>query len=287
MTRFLLAERLKHLQVNEVGLLVNRLTPLTTIQTPVASIEVKQYPDKLNASWKHPYVQAWLHSFQSGSIAGMLQLDRSVFGTKLRPDLMALALKYERSWLAQGTESTKALGQVRGSTRKPFAQKGRGKARVGTIRSPQFVGGYTVHGPRPHDKTTDIQRKVYSLAIRSALSAKFAQSQLIVVDCLQFLTNNADKMHCIGLLRQLGISGRKSLVLHGHSEPDSLLMHSFDSFTKRDPYDGVPEGERPILYASARHVSVGSLLDNEILVLDKEGVEVLEEMYRVKQNGGL
>ena len=70
-----------------------------------------------------------------------MELQKSVFGTRIRPDILAAAIKYEKSWLEQGTESTKNLGQVRGSTRKPFPQKGRGKSRVGTLRAPQFKGG--------------------------------------------------------------------------------------------------------------------------------------------------
>lgn len=89
-------------------------------------------------------VHAWCNSFESGSPMGLLELDRSVFGAPIRKDLIAHALRYERSWREQGTESSKNLGQVRGSTRKPFPQKGRGKARVGTLRAPHFRGGMLI-----------------------------------------------------------------------------------------------------------------------------------------------
>jgi large subunit ribosomal protein L4 len=78
------------------------------------------------------------HSFRTGNFLGSLPF---FFYTKPRQDIIYRCLQYEKSWFKQSTESTKQLGQVRGSTRKPFPQKGRGKARVGTIRSPQFRGG--------------------------------------------------------------------------------------------------------------------------------------------------
>lgn len=82
-------------------------------------------------------------------------MDRSVFGATIRPDILARALRYEESWREQGTESTKNLGQVRGSTRKPFQQKGRGKARVGTVRAPQWKGGKVEHGKQTGIKYND------------------------------------------------------------------------------------------------------------------------------------
>ncbi|OAJ38131.1 ribosomal protein L4/L1 family protein, variant [Batrachochytrium dendrobatidis JEL423] len=122
------------------------LHPLTQVKSigRLSLSNVPKFEDLKNAWWKYPYVQSWLHSFKTGAFIGLLELDRTVFGVKVRPDILAQVLKYERDWHKQGTESSKALGQVRGSTRKPFPQKGRGKARVGTIRAPQFVGGMLV-----------------------------------------------------------------------------------------------------------------------------------------------
>ncbi|KAH6565520.1 hypothetical protein BASA50_003630 [Batrachochytrium salamandrivorans] len=258
------------------------LHPLTQIQTieKLPMDDIPTYPDISNAWWKYPYVQSWLHSFSTGAFLGLLELNRSVFGVKVRPDILAKVLKYERDWHEQGTESSKNLGQVRGSTRKPFPQKGRGKARVGTIRAPQFVGGYAVHGPRPHNKATDIPRKVYDLGIRTALSTKFAQDQLIVVDLLH--TDSKSKTTMREQLRRLDLSGRKVYFLYGSSQPTTTLINVMDTFTKAGPTDAVPEGERKILVAAAGHVSVSALLEYEMLVLDKEAVEVLEQKYRTE-----
>ena len=87
-------------------------------------------------------VQAWIQSFTTGKCIGMMELDRSVFGVNpKRPDLIRRAIDYELSWLAQGTESSKSLGQVRGSTAKKFPQKGRGAARHGHLRANLMKGG--------------------------------------------------------------------------------------------------------------------------------------------------
>lgn len=80
----------------------------------------------------------FLHSFKTGLNLGLLPFLSFI---PPRQDILFRCLKYEESWFSQSTQSTKQLGQVRGSTRKPFPQKGRGKARVGTLRSPQFRGG--------------------------------------------------------------------------------------------------------------------------------------------------
>eukprot|EP00842_Homolaphlyctis_polyrhiza_P006107 jgi/Hompol1/6498/HPOL_002275-RA len=255
------------------------LHPHTKLQTtdrlPFAN--VPKYPDIANAWWKYPFVQAWLHSFETGAFVGMLELDRNIFGVPVRSDILAKVAKYERDWMEQGTESTKALGQVRGSTRKPFPQKGRGMARVGTIRSPHFRGGYQSHGPRPHNKATDIQRKVYDLGIRTALSTKFAQDQIVIVDRLGVRERSKEELR--EKLRLLGLSGRKTCFLYGAAQPSLDLIYVMDSFTIAEPTEEVPEGERQLLVASAEHVSVSALLEYEMLVLDKEAVELLEEKY--------
>ncbi|KAI9338928.1 ribosomal protein L4 domain-containing protein, partial [Zopfochytrium polystomum] len=129
-------------------------------------------------------VHAWIQSFETGDAVGFVELDRTVFGARVRHDLLARAVRYEGIWRLAGTASTKDMAQVRATTKKPFAQKGRGAARQGSLAGPHYVGGYTAHGPRPHLTTTDIQQKVYDAAIRSALSAKFSQDQVIVVDRL-------------------------------------------------------------------------------------------------------
>ncbi|KAI9013320.1 ribosomal protein L4 domain-containing protein [Gaertneriomyces semiglobifer] len=234
-------------------------------------------------AWKSPTVQSFLHSFQSGEPVGLIHLDRTVFGTTPRSDLLYQALRYEESWMAQGTESSKALGQVRGSTRKPFPQKGRGKARQGTLRAPQFVGGFKPHGPRPHDKSLDIPRKVYNAAIRSALSVKFAQDQLQVVDSLHLNSAQGSfKQDMYDRLVALSLEGKKVFFVYGNEEPEVELIRAAEHFTRRQANPEIGQlKERPLLVMSARQIAVRPILQNQYLVLDKAAVEVLEEMYHV------
>ncbi|KAJ3012198.1 54S ribosomal protein L4 mitochondrial [Thoreauomyces humboldtii] len=246
---------------------------------PISS--VAQFSDIKNHTWRTPYLHSFISSFSSGETLGLVNLDRSVFGSTPRQDLLARALRYEKSWREQGTESTKNLGQVRGSTRKPFQQKGRGKARVGTVRAPQWRGGYIVHGPRPHDKTTDLPRKVYNGAIRSALSAKYLQNQLLVVDSLTIPSSL--KAALWGPMESNNLLQKKVYFLYGDEEPEECLVKASEKFWKRDarPDKGLGP-EKQILVSSARNVTVNPLLENEIVVLDKKALEVLEEMYHVE-----
>lgn len=234
----------------------------------------------LDLWWKNATIDSWCHSFNTGQKIGMISLDKNVFAATQRKDLIARAVKYEASWRQQGTESTKNLGQVRGSTRKPFPQKGRGKARVGTLRSPHFRGGYSSHGPRPHNKTIDIPKKVYDAGLRSAISTKYAQDQVLIVDALNL--NEVSKAELQQKMENLLIKGKKVYFIYGDQEPNVNLIKASDLFSKkRNSTDG--EVENPLLVSWVQHISVTPILDNEVLVLDKTAVEVLEEMYSIKK----
>jgi large subunit ribosomal protein L4 len=112
--------------VNGTSLYLNQLTEITPVRTFVSPIH------------------AWMESFETGKKVALIELSKDVFGQRIRNDILYRVLRYEKSWREAGTESTKALGQVRGTTRKVFPQKGRGKARVGTIRAPHFRGGNAI-----------------------------------------------------------------------------------------------------------------------------------------------
>ncbi|KAJ3409196.1 hypothetical protein CcCBS67573_g06702 [Chytriomyces confervae] len=226
-------------------------------------------------------MECFLRSFSQGTPLGIMKLSPSVFGLTPRADLMHRVVMYEEAWRQQGTESSKSLGQVRGTTRKPFPQKGRGKARVGTLRAAHFVGGYAVHGPKPGPRMPDINLKVYNSAIRHALSTKYAQNQLVVVDSLS-LPNDL-KLTLAERLEMLGIRGKKAYLMYGDLEPAEHLVRSADKFLSKPKTEDVPHGEKRLLVSSADLVSVLPVLENEVLVLDKAAVELLEEMYAMEE----
>lgn len=115
-----------------------------------------------------------------------IELMDYVFGVEFNEAVVHQAVVMQQANERQGTHATKTRGMVRGGGRKPWKQKGTGRARAGSVRSPLWVGGGTVFGPAPRSHAKDMPRKARRLAIRCALSAKVAEGALIVVDNLTF-----------------------------------------------------------------------------------------------------
>ena len=216
-------------------------------------------------------VEKVIKSFQTGSILGTLAIPSQFLPQ--RQDIIYRCLRYEESWIAQGTESTKQLGQVRGSSNKPFPQKGRGKARVGTIRAPQHKGGYTVHGPRPHTKMININRKVYELGLKSCFGIKSMQDQLHFVDDLIFTGTKKSELQ--EHLERLGLLGKKIYFI---TQNQGSLVRISDQFTKKLKIQG-EGGENPILMTDPKYIGVKNLMDYEHLVIDKQAMEYLLSKY--------
>jgi large subunit ribosomal protein L4 len=121
----------------------------------------------------------------------------------------------------QGTHMTKSRSFVSGGNQKPWKQKGTGRARQGSIRSPQWRGGGVVFGPTPRDYRTDIPRKVRQLARKSALNARAREGALHVIERLAFRSHKTAQL--AGLLGSLGLDGRKALVLTAGHNPNAYL----------------------------------------------------------------
>jgi large subunit ribosomal protein L4 len=114
--------------------------------------------------------------------AGEIELDDSVFGLPARKDILARVVNWQLAKRRAGTHKVKTRGEVSGSTRKLFSQKGTGNARMGSARTTQRRGGGTVFGPVVRDHGFDLTKKVRKLGLKTALSAKAAEGKLIVVD---------------------------------------------------------------------------------------------------------
>ncbi len=125
-------------------------------------------------------MQVDLHNIQ-GEVVGTAELDETVWGIEPNIPVMHQALVRQLANARLGTHETKTRGEVRGGGRKPWRQKGTGRARQGTIRAPQWKGGGVVFGPHPRKYTQAMPRQMRRLAIRSALSAKLADDRLTVV----------------------------------------------------------------------------------------------------------
>lgn len=118
----------------------------------------------------------------AGEATGTVEVKDTVFGLEPNKTVLHEVLTAELAAARQGTASTKTRSMVRGGGRKPFRQKGTGRARQGTIRAPHMVGGGVTFGPQPRDYDKKVNKKVRRLALRSALSAKVAEGNVIVLD---------------------------------------------------------------------------------------------------------
>lgn len=117
-----------------------------------------------------------------GKAVGKLELADSVFAARPNPHLLHETVRWYLAWQRAGTHKTKGRGEVEGSGKKLWRQKGTGRARMGSIRSPLWRKGGTVHGPRPRNYRYALPKKMFAGALRSALSAKLAAEQLVVVE---------------------------------------------------------------------------------------------------------
>lgn len=117
-----------------------------------------------------------------GKDAGEITLDKAVFGVEVRDDILHQMVKYQRNKARSGNHKTKQRCEITGTGKKPFAQKGTGRARAGDLKRNIDRGGAVVHGPVVRDHSTDLPKKVRKLALKTALSAKAAEGKLIILD---------------------------------------------------------------------------------------------------------
>jgi len=146
---------------------------------------------------------------QSGSQVGDVELNESVFGIEPNQHVMHEAVVMQRATLRQGTHEVKNRSEVSGGGRKPWRQKGTGRARQGSIRSPQWVGGGTVFGPTPRSYSYKLPKKVRRLALKSALSQKAVENNLIVLEDLSLDAPKTKEV--VNLLK--GVEAKKAVIV--------------------------------------------------------------------------
>lgn len=146
-----------------------------------------------------------------GKKDGEIKLDADVFGIEPNMDVLHQVVTAQLAAARRGTASTKTRGEVRGGGRKPWRQKGLGRARHGSIRSPQWVGGGVSHGPKPRDYSQRTPKKMKRLALRSALSARASEEAIMVVDDVDWSVPKTKQ--AVGLLDAMSASGKTLMVL--------------------------------------------------------------------------
>ena len=157
-----------------------------------------------------------------GSSSGEIKLDAEVFGIEPNLDVLYQVVNAQRAAARAGTAATKTRSQVRGGGRKPWRQKGLGRARHGSIRSPIWVGGGVAHGPHPRDYTQRTPKKMKRLALHSALSARASESAVKVVEDLDWATPKTKQ--AAKLLDAMGATGKTLVIL---SQLDGVPAKSF------------------------------------------------------------
>ncbi len=160
----------------------------------------------------------------SGRESGTVELDEALFG--IEPNLAVLheVVTAQLAARRSGSHNTKTRAEARGGGRKPWRQKGTGRARQGSIRSPQFTGGGVAHGPKPRSYAKKVNRKTVRLALCSALSDRAASERVRVVDAWAFKTPSTKE--ALTALDKLKLDGEVLLVL-GDSEVDDTAARSF------------------------------------------------------------
>jgi large subunit ribosomal protein L4 len=145
-----------------------------------------------------------------------IELSDEIFGVPVNVPVMHQALIRQQANARLGTASTKTRGQIAGGGRKPFRQKGTGRARQGTTRAPQWRGGGAVFGPQPRSYVQAMPRKMRRLALRSALSSKALEERLVVLDALELETPKTKQM--LDILNNLGVASSALVLLPAKNE---------------------------------------------------------------------
>ena len=193
-----------------------------------------------------------------GKVAGTAELSDSVFGIEPNIPVMHQVVRAQRASWRAGTHQTRTRGMVRGGGKKPFRQKGTGRARQGTIRAPHWRGGGVVFGPHPRSYAKKVNSKVVKLAMRSALSAKLADGELTVVENLEF--DKPSTKQAKAMLAAWGLTGRTMLVI------DSGDVNTYLSFRNLEKVEII----------TAHMMNTYDFLDNKNLVLTEKAVEYIE-----------
>ncbi|KAJ1962461.1 54S ribosomal protein yml6, mitochondrial [Dipsacomyces acuminosporus] len=221
-------------------------------------------------------VQAWMMDFETNTPLDILDVQRSVFAAPIRTDIIHRVVTYERNMKRQGTHNSRTRSEVRGSTRKVSPQKGLGMARHGTRRAPQFVGGAKAHGPVPRSHETQIQRKVWLMGLRSVLSAKYAQDQLVIVDNMEIGSHRTRD-----LSRMLQVNGWAPLASTG--QPASVMLLPYMESENPDELKNLHLASHNIpgvTITSAGDAEVYEILRHDYLILDRKALDAFETVLK-------
>lgn len=197
---------------------------------------------------------------QDGSEAGDFELNASVFGIEPNKHVLNEAVLMQRASLRQGTHAVKNRSAVRGGGRKPWRQKGTGRARQGSIRAPHWVGGGVVFGPTPRSYSYRLPKKVRRLAIKSALSTKTQENNVIVVDDIQFEKPKTKEF--VKMLEALEVDNKVLLII---AEQDENIIRSANNLPS-------------VKVITVNQINVLDVLLHDKIILTKDAAEEAGEV---------
>ena len=200
-----------------------------------------------------------------GAEAGTIELNDGIFAVPVNPIVIHEAVKQYLANQRQGTQSTLTRTEVRGGGRKPWRQKGTGRARQGSIRAPQWTHGGVALGPKPRSYRITMNKKAKRLALKSAFSSKVAAEEFIVVDSLAFDAPKTKKM--VEVLAALNAAGKKALiVVDAKSDANDIVISSARNI----------EGVKT-LYVNT--LNVYDIIKHDVLIMTKDAVNKTEAVY--------
>lgn len=197
---------------------------------------------------------------QTGSSVGEIELNDAIFGIEPNESVVFDAVIAQRASLRQGTHKVKNRSEVAGGGRKPWRQKGTGRARQGSIRSPQWRGGGIVFGPTPRSYAYKLPKKVRRLALKSVLSAKVADTELVVLDALTLAAPKTKDF--VQVLSDLKIESKALFVTADAEENVVLAARNIPGVT----------------VLTAEGINVLDLVGHNQVVMTKSAVEKIEEV---------
>lgn len=197
----------------------------------------------------------------TGKEVSTMELNATVFGVEPNPTAMHASVVNYLANQRQGTQSTLTRSEVRGGGRKPWRQKGTGRARQGSIRSPQWTHGGVALGPKPRDYSYSINKKVKRLALKSALSTKVLEEKIVVVDDIKFDSFKTKDM--IAMLTALN-AGRKTLIVM--PETDMKVVKSASNI-------------KGVKTSLVNTLNVYDILNHDTFIVAKDAVSKIEEVY--------
>ena len=197
---------------------------------------------------------------QDGSQNGTIELNADIFGIEPNENAEYEAILRQRASMRQGTHAVKTRSAVRGGGKKPWRQKGTGRARQGSIRAPQFRGGGIVFGPTPRSYNFNLPRKVRQLAIKSALSQKVADEKFVVVESINFDAPKTKEF--AGVMNNLKVSEKVLVVVSDEDKNAALSGRNLVNTTVVTPAG----------------VNILNVVDSQKIVITKSALSQVEEV---------